>query len=86
MGTGLDHAERQVRRYARDFPCCNMLVTTTGVRYHLYTKEPGQKWDAARMKEGHLAAALNLFNLKDRHPYLPNVGGAPELFKSLMPS
>ncbi len=87
MGTGLDHAERQVRRYARDFPFCNMLVTTTGVRYHLYKKEPDpcKTWDAARMKEKHLSAVLNLFNLKDRHPYLPNVGGAPELFKSLMP-
>ena len=88
MGTGLDHAERQVRRYARDFPNCDMLVTTTGVRYHLYEKkpEPCKTWDATRMKESHLSAALNLFNLKDRHPYLPGVGGAPELFKSLMPS
>ena len=85
MGTGLGHAERQVNRYAKAFPHCNMLVTTTGVRYHLYTKNPGESWDAARMKEGHLSAVLNLFNLKDRHPYLPGVGGAPELFKSLMP-
>ncbi len=85
MGTGLDHAERQVRRYARDFKDCNMLVTTTGVRYHLYTKKPCESWDAPRMKESHLSAALNLFNLKDRHPYLPSVGGAPQLFQSLMP-
>ena len=85
MGTGLDHAERQVRRYARDFPCCNMLVTTTGVRYHLYEKKPCESWDASRMKEKHLSAVLNLFNLKDRHPFLANVGGAPALFKSLMP-
>ena len=28
---------------------------------------------------------MTMFNLKDRHPYLPNVGGAPDLFKSLMP-
>ena len=85
MGTGLEHAERQVRKYAKDFPCCNALVTTTGVRYHLYTKKPGLEWDASRMKEGHLSAVLNLFRLKDRHPYLPGVGGAPELLKSLMP-
>ena len=62
-----------------------MLVTTTGDRYYLYAKEPGQMWDARQMKESHLSAALNLFNLKDRHPYLPGVGGAPELLKSLMP-
>ena len=87
MGTGLDHAESQVRRYARDFKCCNMLVTTTGVRYHLYEKEPDpcKTWDAGRMKECHLSAALNLFKLKDRHPFLPHVGGAPDLFKNLMP-
>ena len=87
MGTGLDHAESQVRRYARDFPRCNMLVTSTGVRYQLYRKEPdpNQKWDASNMKEKHLSASLNLFNLKDRHPYMANVGGAPDLFKSLMP-
>ena len=86
MGTGLDHAESQVRRYARDFPCCNMLVTSTGARYQLYTKDPCKSWDASRMKEKHLCASLNLFLLKDRHPYLAGVGGAPDLLKSLMPS
>ena len=87
MGTGLEHAESQVMEYATKFPKCHMLVTTTGVRYHLYKKKPDpcKTWDAARMKESHLSAVLNLFNLKDRHPYLPGVGGAPELFKSLMP-
>ena len=85
MGTGLDHAESQVRRYARDFPCCNMLVTSTGARYQLYIKDPCKSWDASRMKEKHLCASLNLFLLKDRHPYLAGVGGAPDLLKSLMP-
>ena len=37
------------------------------------------------MKEKHLRASLNLFILKDRHPYLAGVGGAPDLLKSLMP-
>ena len=87
MGTGLEYAESQVRRFAANFKACNMLVTTTGVRYHLYTKKPkpSETWDASKMKESHLSAALNLFNLKDRHPYLPGVGGAPDLLKSLMP-
>ena len=85
MGTGLDGAESQARRYAKDFPCCNTLVTTTGVRYHLYAKKPDESWGASRMKENHLSAVLNLSKLKDRHPYLPGVGGAPELLKSLMP-
>ena len=85
MGTGLDYAEPQVARFARDFPECNVLVTSTGERYQLYTKEPGQEWDIVRMKEKHLSAYLNLSSLKVRHPYLVDVGGARELLKSLMP-
>lgn len=30
-------------------------------------------------------AYANLLNLKDRHPYLEHIGGAPDLFVSLMP-
>ncbi len=85
MGVGLGHAERQVQLYAKQFPNCNRLVTSTGDRYWLYVKEEGEYWDASRMKEKHLQAYMNLFRLKDRHPYLPCVGGAPELLKSLMP-
>ena len=85
MSTGLGHAESQVKTYAERFPQCNMLVTSTGERYQLYTKERGKCWDASKMKEKHLSAYLNLFSLKDRHPYLAGVGGAPDLLKSLMP-
>lgn len=85
MGMGLEHAERQVQRYAKEFPDCDTLVTSSGARYLLYQKEPGQKWNASNMKEKHLRANLNLFILKDRHPYLADVGGAPDLLKSLMP-
>ena len=85
MGVGLGHAERQVQLYAKQFPDCNKLVTSTGDRYWLYEKDPGETWDARRMKEKHLRAYMNLFILKDRHPYLENVGGAPDLLKSLMP-
>ena len=85
MGMGLEHAERQVQRYAKAFPDCNMLVTSSGARYDLYRKKADQKWDASNMKDRHLSASLNLFILKDRHPYLERVGGAPDLLKSLMP-
>ncbi len=85
MGTGLGHAESQVERYAKDFPECDMLVASSGERYQLYTREPGQNWQIGRMKEKHLSAYLNLFSLRDRHPYLADVGGAPDLLKSLMP-
>ena len=82
MGMGLDRAERQIRKYADE---CNMVVTSTGDRYWLYVKKKCEKWDASAMKETHLLAYMNLFLLKDRHPYLENVGGAPDLLKSLMP-
>ena len=85
MGVGLGHAERQVQLYAKQFPDCNKLVTSTGDRYWLYEKDPGETWDARRMKEKHLRAYMNLFILKNRHPYLERVGGAPDLLKSLMP-
>ena len=85
MGVGLGHAERQVQLYAKQFPDCNKLVTSTGDRYWLYEKNPGETWDARRMKENHLRAYMNLFILKDRHPYLAGVGGASDLLKSLMP-
>ncbi len=85
MGMGLEHAERQVQRYAKTFPDCNTLVTSSGARYDLYRKKADQKWDASNMKDKHLSASLNLFILKDRHPYLAGVGGAPDLLKSLMP-
>ena len=85
MGVGLGHAERQVQRYAKVFPDCHILVTSSGARYDLYEKEPEQKWDASSMKEKHLRASLNLFILRDRHPYFADVGGAPDLLKSLMP-
>ena len=54
MRMGLEHAERQVQRYAKVFPDCNTLVTSSGARYDLYEKEPEQKWDASSMKEKHL--------------------------------
>ena len=86
LRSGLDIAERQVvRKYASRFLGCSTLVTSTGARYQLYHKEPREGWYARDMKENHLQSYLNLFLLKDRHPYLENVGGAPDLLKNLMP-
>ncbi|MDE2860535.1 MAG: hypothetical protein OYI31_08175 [Chloroflexota bacterium] len=82
FGMGLDGAGRQAVKYAGE---CNRIVTSTGDRYWLFEKHPSEKWDRGAMKQTHLRAYMNLFRLKDRHPYLPNVGGAPDLLKSLMP-
>ncbi len=77
MGTGMDSALTQAQKYAKRFPDCEKLVTSTGERYQLYTKSDDQSWQ--------VSAYLNLLKLKDRHPYWPSVGGAAKLFTSLMP-
>ena len=82
FGMGLDGAGRQAVKYAGE---CNRIVTSTGDRYWLFEKNPCEKWDKGLMRQKHLRAYMNIFHLKDRHPYLPGVGGAPELLKSLMP-
>ncbi|MDA0988531.1 MAG: hypothetical protein O2783_05265 [Chloroflexi bacterium] len=81
LSAGLGYAERQLKRYADEHPSCHILVASNGTRYQLYDKKDDCKWNLKK----HLDAYLNLLNLKDRHPYLTNVGGAPDLFKSLMP-
>ena len=82
FGMGLHRVERQAIKYAGE---CNRIVISTGDRYWLFEKGTCQKWDRGAMREKHLRAYMNIFFLKDRHPYLPGVGGAPELLKSLMP-
>ena len=77
MWEGLHHAEWQAKRYAKKFPTCQRLVASEGNRYRLYVKRDGE-WP--------FKAYMNLLNLKDRHPYLTDIGGAPDLFTSLMPS
>jgi len=80
MGEGLGYAEKQVQRYAKDMPSCKRLIVSDGIRYYLYVKQ-GESWDF----EKDLRAYMNLLRLKNRHPYRTDVGGAPDLFISLMP-
>ena len=80
MGEGLHYAERQLAKYAKMFPECHQLIASDGIRYRLYVKH-GNEWDL----EQDFSAYANLLNLKDRHPYLEHIGGAPDLFISLMP-
>lgn len=80
MREGLHFAEWQARRYAKDYPGCSRLVVSDGTLYQLYVKH-GEEWDMKRDFTAH----MNLLNLKDRHLYWASVGGAPELFVSLMP-
>jgi len=80
MREGLHYAERQLAKYAKIFPECRHLVASDGIRYQLYVKHHGE-WNL----EKDFNAYANLLNLKDRHPYLEHIGGAPDLFMNLMP-
>lgn len=77
---GLHYAERQLVRYTKVFPECHHLVASDGIRYQLYVKH-GSEWNL----RDDFKAYANLLNLKDRHPYLADVGGAPDFFMNLMP-
>ena len=77
---GLHYAEWQLMKFARQFPECTQLVASDGIRYQLYVKH-GSDWNLKK----DFKAYANLLNLKDRHPYLEHIGGAPDLFVSLMP-
>ncbi len=81
MREGLGYAERQAVRYAKQFPGCHRLVASDGIRYQLYVRRDSD-WNV----KGDFKAYMNLTNLKNRHPYLEEVGGAPDLFISLMPN
>ena len=79
MREGLHYAERQLAKYAKIFPECRHLVASDGIRYQLYVKHDSE-WSL----EKDFNAYANLLNLKDRHPYLEHIGGAPDLFMKLM--
>lgn len=80
MREGLHYAERQLVKYAKIFPECHHLVASDGICYQLYVKH-SSRWNS----EEDFTAYANLLNLKDRHPYWEHIGGAPDLFMSLMP-
>ncbi|MDA1347485.1 MAG: hypothetical protein O3A47_01230 [Chloroflexi bacterium] len=78
MREGLGYAERQVARYAREFPGCQRLIASDGIRYQLYRRgDPNGKWK--------FTAYMNLLKLRDRHPYLEDISGASDLGTELMP-
>lgn len=76
LGVPLGHALEQVKKYSENFPNCNKLVTSNGIRYLLFVKEKNE-WTKR--------AYLNLLKLLARHPYYTEVEGAPELLTRLLP-
>ncbi len=72
---GLDYGASQASTYASRYPKCNRLIVSDGCCYKLF-KRKGTTW--------HYSAYLNILKPKPTHPYKPNVGGAPDVFLSLM--
>lgn len=72
---GLDYAAHQVSTYASKYPKCDKLIVSDGLCYRLYKKIEAN-WN--------YSAYLNILKLREKHPYYPNIGGAPDVFLNLM--
>jgi hypothetical protein len=82
LGSGLDFAPEQVRRYAAGFPACQVLVVTNGWCYKTFhrVKRTGPFNEKP-------SAYLNLLKPRDRYPFDPqHTKAACEVMKSLLPS
>ena len=69
-------AEKQAKEYAEKYPSCKKFVVSNGIRYLLF-EEDKKEWTSKTY--------LNLLKLEDRHPYLVEIKGAPELLTELLP-
>ena len=76
LRAGLSPAESQVKGYADKHPKCEKLIVSDGCCYKLFERNEENGWD--------YSAYLNILKPKRTHPYKPNVGGAPYVFKNLM--
>ena len=75
---GLGDVQEQAKSYAKEYPRCDRLVVSDGIRYKLFTKpKRGRKFV--------LSACMNLLALTRKHPYERGVKGAPFFLRKLMP-
>ena len=72
---GLTYAERQAKRYTKDFTNCRHLIVSDGCCYKLFKRE-NDEWI--------YDAYLNILRPKARHSYEENKGGAQDVFLTLM--
>jgi len=75
LGDGLGPGLGQARTYAERVPECERLLVSDGCCYKLYKLEE-DSWV--------YSAYLNVLRPKPKHPYEEDVGGAPDIFLSLM--
>lgn len=68
---GLKNSYNQIKKYAKQFPECNKLVTTDGVRYSLYEKSVDNK-EFSKQR----TAYFNVMDMRKNDYLYPDVGGA----------
>ena len=81
FSSGLNYAREQAKKYSEKFPSCEVLITTNGYCYKIYSKDEdgGFKTDPS--------AYINLRKPKDKYPIDPNnVKGAIDAIKRLLPN
>ena len=73
---GLTYAEKQGKKYAKNFPNCKYLIVSDGCNYKLFDRKD-DKWI--------YHAYLNILKPRSRHPYEEKIRGAQDIFLTLMP-
>jgi len=73
---GLTYAESQGKKYAKNFPNCRHLIVSDGCNYKLFNRKDNE-WI--------YHAYLNILKPRTRHPFEEKIGGAQDVFLSLMP-
>ena len=78
---GLDYADKQAKIYSKNFPSCNVLITTNGHCYKIYNKNGANEFKTDP------SAYMNLRKPTKKYPIDPkNVDGALEAIKWLLPN
>ncbi|MEQ1845515.1 MAG: hypothetical protein ABL983_08050 [Nitrospira sp.] len=81
FSSGLDYAPDQARRYAEDFPTCQVLVVSNGYCYKTYLRSKAAGFSNIP------SAYLNIIRPRDRYPLDPaRVEGALGVLKWLLPA
>lgn len=80
FSAGLDYAHEQAKTYSKDFPNCQAVITTNGYCYKVYLRDQCDKFQERP------SAYINLLRPRDKYPPDPEVKGALEAIKWLLPN
>ena len=80
FGAGLDYAHQQAKAYSEDFPHCQAVIATNGYCYKVYLRDQDNQFQTKP------SAYVNLLRPRDKYPLDPEVKGALEAIKWLLPN